>query len=209
MKVFLIVVGSVIALIVLFIVWRLIATFRATGTRNRLIDEQMAPIVEKLKAGREPNESELLSYAIRPDTRRALHEALVEHDRESLFPKEYMTPEAAAEADMVFWLLHPNELGSVPDSIELTTRVKREREGMDLEYFVYRFRMNEPHWAAKDGWTVGVSGPYLKDAPLYSWAPGTFSTFEKYDEKTPEEHVNRVHEAMEKKGMYTNLCERT
>ncbi len=209
MKVLLIAVGSIIALIVLFIVWRLIATFRATDRRNTLIIEQMTPIIEMLKAGKSPDESELRPYARRTDTRRALYEALKEQGKESLFPGEYMTLEAAAEADMVFWLLHPNELGCVPDAIELMARVRKEHEGMDLEYFVYRYRMIEPHWAARDGWTVGISGPYLKDSPLYTWAPGTFSTFEKYDSKTPEEHVNWLHETMNKKGMYANLCMRT
>jgi hypothetical protein len=209
MKVILIVIGSVIALIAVFIVWRLIATFRATDRRNRLIIEQIAPIVELLKAGKSPAEAELLRYAARSDTRRALYEALEPMGKESLFPSQYMTLEAAAEADMVFWLLHPNELGSVPDSIELMARVKRQHEGMDLEYFVYRFRMLEPHWLAQDGWTVGISGPYLENAALYAWAAGTFSTFEKYDSKTPEEHVDWLHATMNRKGAYANLCVRT
>lgn len=205
MTILLIIVGSVLGLIVLFVVWRLIATVRATGKRDRLIYGHVAPIVDALNAGLTPDEKEIARLAQRKDTRRALYEALKEHGKEAHFPRRYLNVEAAAEADMVYWLLHPNELGSAPDEIELMTRVKRREEGVEIEYFVYRYRMHEPHWAAADGWTVGISGPYLEGSPLYSWAPGTFSTFEKYDSKTPDEHVDWVHDTMMNKGMYRDL----
>ena len=69
----------------------------------------------------------------------------------------------------------------------------------DVHYFVYRFRMHPPHWAAKDGWTAGVAGPHnLKAEPM----PGgrhTFSRFEAYDSCSPEEHVERVRQLTVKK----------
>lgn len=60
---------------------------------------------------------------------------------------------------MVNGLIFPTELNAAPDEIELikTVRVDKPITGA-IEYFVFKFRMHEPHWAAKDGWMVGVSG---------------------------------------------------
>jgi hypothetical protein len=67
------------------------------------------------------------------------------------------------------------------------------------DYYLFRFRTKEPHWAAKDGWIAGVSGPYLrKDEPTTEPLGGTFSTFTKWDAKTPEEHVGDIRELMKR-----------
>lgn len=205
MKILLIIIGSVIGLVVLFVVWRLISTFQATAHRDNQVSEEIAPIVKTLESGGIPSQSDLLKCAEGRHTRRALYEVLQKYGKGELFPQQYLTQEAAAEADLAYWLLHPNELGSPPDFIELMTKVIRQYEGASLEYFVFRYKMNEPHWAAKDGWMVGISGPYTEGSRLYSWAPGTFSTFEKYESKTPDEHVDWLHEMMIKKGMYQDL----
>ena len=183
MKVLFLSIGCVIGLVVLFVVWRLIATFRATIRRDKQISEEMAPILSTLESGKTPSEADINKLAERKHTRRALYEMLDKYGKEALFPQQYMTREAAAEADLAYWLLHPNELGSAPDIIELMTKLHRRYEGKKLEYIVFRYKMDEPHWAAKDGWMVGISGPYVEGSRLYSWAPGTFSTFEKYDSK--------------------------
>ena len=205
MKVLLIVIGCAIGLVALFVVWRLIATVQATARRDNQVSEKMAAIVEILESGEIPSQSDLLKCAEGKRTRRALYEVLEKYGKEELFPQQYLTREAAAEADLAYWLLHPNELGSAPDFIELMTKVIRQYEGATLEYFVFRYKMNEPHWAAKDGWMVGISGPYTEGSRLYSWAPGTFSTFEQYESKTPDDHVDWLHETMIKKGMYQDL----
>jgi hypothetical protein len=99
-----------------------------------------------------------------------------------------------AEANLIGWLNHPNELRSPPDQIELMKKVKAPRA--DGYYFVFRYRVEEPHWAAKDGWMAGVAGPYdLTGAPA-PHARGTFSRFEAYDSRTPEEHVEVTHRAV-------------
>jgi hypothetical protein len=202
MKILLISVGGVVGLIILFVVWRLLATFQATRSRDSKLSEQIEPLIRKLQSGNTPEAAEIAGLAQRPETRRGLYEALKSLGREDLFPEQYRTIQAAAEADLVCWLLHPNELGAVPDALELMTIAKREYRNKYLEYYVFRYKMNDPHWAAKDGWMVGISGPYAKHTGLYSWAPGTFSTFDSYESKTPEEHVDWLHETMIKKGMY-------
>jgi hypothetical protein len=205
MKIVLIAVAAVAGLAIAFVVWRLIATFQATKRRDRGLFEQVAPLIEQIKSGKEPDPAEIAKLADRMETRRAVYHALKELHREPLFPEQYLTKQAAAESDLAYWLLHPNELGSVPDGLELMTTVGRQYKGRPLEYYVFRYRMLEPHWSAADGWMVGVSGPYPEGSPLYCWAPGTFSTFEKYDSKTPEEHVDWLHETMIKKRAYEHL----
>jgi hypothetical protein len=187
------------------VIWRLIATFLATKRRDRLVYEKVAPVIAQIESGKEPDAAAIAKLAEQSVTRRALHEALKGFDREDLFPKQFLTRQAAAEADLSYWLLHPNELDSEPDALELMATLKREYKDMPLEYYIFRYRMLEPHWAAADGWMVGIAGPYLEDSRLYCWAPGTFSTFEKYDSKTPGEHVDWLHEMMIKKRAYDDL----
>jgi hypothetical protein len=130
------------------------------------------------------------------ETRKVLFKALESFEKAALFPREYLTWEHMAEADLVVWLNHPNELGAPPSDIELVARVPEPgtTAGRSM-YFVFRFRSVEPHWAAKDGWLAGVAGPYAMDSPIVPHGLGTFSRFERVDSRSPEEHVGLVHEA--------------
>jgi hypothetical protein len=102
-----------------------------------------------------------------------------------------------AEADLVVWLNHPNELGSVPDEMELMASLPVPAAGSEGQrYFLFRYRMRPPHWAAENGWLAGVAGPYAINGPVLSGASGTFSRFEPYDSKSPEEHVRATHQLM-------------
>ncbi len=61
------------------------------------------------------------------------------------------------------------------------------------DYYLFRFRTHPPHWAAKDGWTAGVSGPFLgKNSPSTESYGDTFSSFEEWDSKQPDEHVGNI-----------------
>ena len=66
----------------------------------------------------------------------------------------------------------------------------------DSAYFVFKYRMHEPHWAAKDGWLAGVAGPYDTAGEPCSSGRGTFSRFEAIDSRSPEEHVAIVHKSV-------------
>lgn len=58
-------------------------------------------------------------------------------------------------------------------------------------YHVFRFKINEPHWAAQNGWMLGVVGPYFDDSKPYDFPHATFS---RLDSKiSPEEEVHWVH----------------
>ena len=66
-----------------------------------------------------------------------------------------------------------------------------EPDGL-IEYYVFRFRVEDPHWAAHHGWMAGIAGPYrVKEKPTPKGLGETFSQFEPADECSPEEHVRQ------------------
>ena len=55
------------------------------------------------------------------------------------------------------------------------------------DYYLFRFERQEPHWAAKDGGLPVSPGPTSRmDQPTTASLGDTFSTFTKWDAKTPE-----------------------
>jgi hypothetical protein len=127
------------------------------------------------------------------EMRNTLHGVLEKVSHPELFPPEWRTQEAFAESEMVDWLVFPTELGQVPDEIELAKVVSAGPEGDKRDFFVFRFRMHEPHWAAKDGWMAGIAGAYVRrDQPTTAALGDTFSRFEPWESKSPEDHVGAV-----------------
>ena len=61
-----------------------------------------------------------------------------------------------------------------------------------LDYYLDRFRAHPPHWAAEDGWMVGVAGRYQRSETPRTTAYGTFSSFAKWDSLPPKEHVGAI-----------------
>ena len=140
------------------------------------------------------------AVAATPELRNHLYEKLKEADQEQMIPPRSRTQAAFAEAEMVRWLVYPTELGRVPDRIELKKVVSVDAGGANgaLDYYLFRFRTLPPHWAAKNGWMAGVAGPFLrKDAPTTEAEGDTFSEFERWDSRTPAEHVGDVRELLE------------
>jgi hypothetical protein len=181
---------SVVGMFALFVVWRLYATIAGGRRAYRGLLAQIAPITQALGAGRDPTEADLVAFASDRRTRRVLYDVLDHQSKLHLFPSQFLTWEAMAEADLAAWLNHPNELGSPPDEMELVTRVRAPQA--DTHYFAFRFRMRPPHWAAKDGWLAGVAGPYDLSKDPRPYASGTFSRFESFDSRTPEQHVEMM-----------------
>jgi hypothetical protein len=187
------IVGGFAALVAAFVIWRLYATIVGGRRAYKARLDTIAPVTEALSAGRQPNEADLQRFARDRKTRQVLHDVLAEVQKLHLFPKEFLTWPALAEANLVGWLCHPNELQVAPDEIELMATLPAPG-APDTHYFLFRYRTHEPHWAAKDGWTAGVAGPYDLTKPPAPYAPGTFSRFEAFDSRTPEEHVRAHHQ---------------
>lgn len=165
-------------------------------------------IMSLLRQSKDVDSSMIRDVARSAEMRTFLYEEFVKLNRASLFPEEFRTQEAFAESDMVNWLIYPTELGRVPDEIELMKVVSIDTGTVDgfIDYYVFRFRTYPPHWAAKDNWMAGVSGPFIrKDAPSTKSYGETFSLFESWDSKTPEEHVGNIQEIMKRWREYRNV----
>ncbi|MCW8138433.1 MAG: hypothetical protein KIT58_05955 [Planctomycetota bacterium] len=100
-----------------------------------------------------------------------------------------------AAGAMVEWLCFGTELGREPDEIELvhmqTHAPARSRgRSLPLDYYFFRFRVTEDHWAQKDGWMLGMAGGYPRVTGGTTESDGrTFSRFAKWEEKPLREHV--------------------
>jgi hypothetical protein len=133
------------------------------------------------------------------EARKWLFDGLQKLERFHLYPADFKSQAALAESDLVNWLIHPTELGRAPDAVELIQSVPFDTgtdEGWG-DYYLFRFRTEAPHWAARYGWIAGVSGPFLrKDRPTVQALGDTFSTFTPWDRKTRSEHVDDVRELM-------------
>jgi hypothetical protein len=136
------------------------------------------------------------------EMRRWLYSGLEELGRLDLFPQEYLNQEALAYSDMVNWLCFPTELAREPDEIELMKTFVEQGEPSQgvVEHYLFRFRTHPPHWSAKEGWLAGIAGPfYPAEGPSPS-ANGTFSAFQQWDSKTPEEHFRELCEPTDAAG---------
>lgn len=195
MKSLLGILGGVALLILIFLAWRYYMTLTGRRVYFQAL-RKIEPVLKALRVGTTPDSADLLRFAEDRQTRKVLFDTLTEAKRLDLFPRQYLTWEALADCDLVLWLWHPNELGAPPDEIELTARIPAPSNALPhpSEYFVFRFRTRPPHWAAKDGWMAGVAGPYMTAGDPLTHSAGTFSQFEPYDSRSPEEHVKFIHE---------------
>jgi hypothetical protein len=156
--------------------------------------------ISLLRLGVSVDSQHIRDLAASDEVRGWLYTRLKELGKSEMFPEEHYTQAAFARSDMVQWLIYPTELGRVPDQIELMKVVSADTGTPDgiLDYYVFRFRTHPPHWASEHGWTAGVSGPYLRSqAPSVTAPSGTFSSFEPWDSKTPEEHVGSIEEIIQ------------
>ncbi len=186
-----IILGLILLVVVLFLAYLVYVTYSESKHVVR-IKNKLIPIVSALENGQEPNSELVRSLAADPETRNRLFDCLAAFDRLEAIPPEYRTQLAIAESDMVYWLCHPNELRQPPDEIEMmeTVEIDLGAEAGRKRFYVFRYRTHPPHWAAGDGWMAGISGPYPLDESEIVTMPGsTFSDFEPFDARTPEEHV--------------------
>ena len=136
------------------------------------------------------------------EMRGSLFASLKEIGRPELFPREYASQPALAESVMVTWLSFPTELGCEPDDLELmqTIQVKKWRRMHGMEYYVFRFRTYQPHWAAADGWMAGVSGPFSpNESPTPDSGCNTFSQLTPWDQMSPRQHFEALMDVLKQK----------
>jgi len=197
MKIVVIVLGSLVLLVVLgYLI--LVLRSKALEMKARMkVFNAVSDVLDRLGGDSFDKDMEIGKLALNPLTRNTLYTQLETMDKLNIFPKDYLTQEAFSESDLVFWLAHPNELNAAPDEIELAARIDRKGDNDSEIYFlIFKYRTFEPHWAAKDGWMAGITGPYNSGQPPALNSPGTFSEMVPYNEKTPEEHVDHLIEKL-------------
>ena len=73
-------------------------------------------------------------------------------------------------------------------------------------YFLFRFRVRAPHFAADRGWMAGACGPFPSEPRIPETEPtATFSELTPFDEKSPEAHVHIVHQSAVNHGAIKDL----
>jgi hypothetical protein len=189
-------------LLIAFIVWRWTSVARGARERDEKLIARLDPIGKKLDAGENVSPQEIEALATRPEIRYMLFETLRQMKRPDLLPTKYSSSVAQGESALAYWIMHPNELQDAPEAIEFVETVKRSVDGQEADFHVYRYRMPAGHWAAKDGWLLGLAGPMkLGDEP-YSNMPGAFSRASDIDGKVkPSELVDWYIGVLRQKGI--------
>ena len=154
---------------------------------------RMKELTKKFESGNIPAEQEILDYAHNVLTRYPLYYLLRSYNRPDLFPQHYFTTEKAAESQLANWLEFPTELGTCPSEFHLVKIISITVAEKKVDYYVFRFRINEPHWAAKNGWMLGVAGPYLINSTPYDFSKATFSRLNSIDSISAEQEAEWVH----------------
>jgi hypothetical protein len=203
MKLFLFVLGFLILAVAIFAVYRLIKVKRQNSKLNDERYQRVKELYDKLESGQPLRAQDVLPFAKNLLTRETTYQILAERNKTILFPKEYFSIVKAAESNLANWLEFPTELDACPDEVEHLKRVTFDFDGENnfVHYEVFKYRVNEPHWAAKDGWILGVVGPYFDDSKPYDFPHSTFSRISStVDKVTPDEEAKWVHENISNRG---------
>lgn len=202
MKITLIAIAVITVLLTAFVVWRWTSVARGARTRDEKLMARLDPIGEKIEAGQVVTSQEIAAVAAKPEIRYMLFAALRHMEKPELLPTGYSSSIAQGESALAYWMMHPNELQDAPEVIEFVETVKRPIAGRDADFHVYRYKMPSGHWAAKDGWLLGLAGPMSVDAEPYSDLPGAFSRAGDAHEKTkPIELVDWYVEMLRQKDI--------
>ena len=189
-----------------FFWWRFAATVRGGRRRDEAIMMAVDPLLKRCSDGADVSADEVARLAQTPQFRPVLYNMLKQFERLDLFPERYKTVESQAEAQLVYWMLHPNELQDAPSQIELVATCPREIANRKAEFLVFRYLMPENHWAGTD-WLLGLSGPFFENDVPYSEAAGAFSRCgDKYGEVQSDALVDWYVDMAERKGLWRNLA---
>jgi hypothetical protein len=164
-----------VALFIAFIVWRIMSVARGIRQRDERLARELDPLAKRLEQKATISRDEVFALARKPQLRYPLYALLKQFNRLDLFPAEFLSDEAQGAAKLAHWMMHPNELQDAPREIELVERVARTVDERECSFLVYRYRMPESHWAASDGWILGLAGPFAKSDPPYEGPAGAFS----------------------------------
>jgi hypothetical protein len=193
---------AVVVLLVAFIAWRWTSVRRGARRRDDALLDRIEPLGRRLDAGETVSPGEFAALAARPEIRYVLFEVLRQMNRADLLPTNYSSSVQEGESALAYWLMHPNELQGAPEEIQLVETVRTTVDGLGADFHVYRYRMPQGHWAAKDGWLLGLAGPMRSGSEPYAEMPGAFSRAGDADGKvTPAELVDWYVGMLKAKGL--------
>jgi hypothetical protein len=201
-KIALYILGGLVGLVVLFVGWSIWSVVRGGRRRDERLITELEPLAQRLAGNGEVTASEVATLAQRPELRYPLHALLKEHGRSDLFPGDWLNLQSEAEASLAYWLMHPHELQDRPERMELVATQTRKVGERDGRFFIFRYRMAEGHWAAKDGWLLGAAGPSFEDDGRYARLVSAFSRAgDREGSLTPGELVDWYVGMLRQKGM--------
>jgi hypothetical protein len=196
MKILLSITALFVAAISALLLSRLILLRRAAVRLHLLRFRRIGFLYEQIRKNQKLTKEDLLGFAENPLTRETAFLFLRDNDITEMFPQQYYSIEKAAESSLASWLEFPTELNRSPDEIEHIGEVTVvNAKDMDYtQYHIFRFRVNEPHFAAKDGWMLGVVGPYAPYSKPYDKPKTIFSRFAKASSGvSPQQEAEWVH----------------
>jgi len=200
MNIAIIVIGLIILAIVIFVLYRHFKVTKQAGEFSKQQMDSIKPLFDRLERGETLTQQDIYPFAKNLQTRVMTYKLLKESNKEDLFPTEFCTIIQAAQSNLANWLEFPTELNACPDEVEHIKRVTFDFDGQShfVHYEVFKYRINEPHWAAKYGWIFGVVGPYFDDSKPYDHPSATFSKVNSINETTPEDEAMWVHDKLAK-----------
>jgi hypothetical protein len=202
LKIIAIAAGVFLVLLVVFIVWRWTSVGRGMRQRDERLLVRLDPVAKRIESGQPVSSQEIEALAARPENRFMLFAMLREMKRPELLPAKYSSSVAQGESALAYWMMHPNEFQDAPEAMELVETFKRAIDGQEADFHVYRYKMPAGHWAAKDGWILGLAGPMKRGVEPYSERPGAFSRAGDIDGKVkPSELVDWYVDVLHQKGM--------
>jgi hypothetical protein len=179
-------------LIVAFLWWRFTSVARGARQRDQRLLAVVDPIAERLEKKETVAADEIADLSRQPQFRPMLYQMLRVFERLELFPIQDLSIQAQGEAALAYWMMHPNELQDAPSEIVLVEEIERDLTDGKGKFLIFRFRMPSGHWAEKDGWLLGLAGPFFKGDPPYSGVASGFARCtDKFGEVKPSELVDR------------------
>lgn len=132
-----------------FVVWRKAVFSQNTWKRDREIMKRLDPAINLLDQNKSIPQSVIENLSKNPLTRNSFYALLEHYKKENIFPKKFSTDIMLAESNLVRYLLHGNELGSVPESIEYVKTINKDRS----IYFIFKYKPQ-----GENKWYIGVAG---------------------------------------------------
>ena len=179
-------IAGIVAALAVWVVWRIGSVGRGARQRDGRILRELAEIEARLRSNTEVGSVDIQPLAARPHLRRLLFGILRQYEKAQLFPEEHLSRRSQAEAVLVYWLMHPNELQNPPAELQHLVTLSRDVNERKAEFEVFRYKMPVGHWAGSE-WILGLAGPFFAtDAPYAGVATGWSLTSDREDRATPE-----------------------